>query len=62
MVIGRWGLRESGATYGIWSNYVAGPGNFSKPRSMEVMVKAEWGHSVGDALMEYEGVDERVRL
>jgi len=47
--------------YVVCPLHMAGPGDSSKPHSMEVVVEAEWGYSVGDASMEHGGVSTRVR-
>ena len=57
MSVDRWGLSEGqGASYVIQPFRVAGPGDFSGPLPMGVVVEEERGHSVGDVSMERGGV------
>ena len=57
MGVDRWGLSEGqGASYVIQPFRVAGPGDFSGPLPMGVVVEEERGHPVGDASMERGGV------
>lgn len=57
MGVDRWGLsEEQRAGYVIQPSRVAGPGNFSEPLPMGVVVKAEWGDTLGDASVERERV------
>ena len=62
MGVDRCGPWEHGVTNLNYSIYLTSPDVSSQPHSMEVVEEAEWGCSVGDARVGYEGADERVRL